>query len=83
MQDTLAAVTPLSNLGLVSADLEEYAAARRYYEEALRLSRESGNREDLTFALAFIGMQAVEEGDFDIGPANLRGSLAHGSRYGL
>jgi tetratricopeptide (TPR) repeat protein len=53
----------LRNLGIVSFYLGDYAGARRYYEQALRIYREIGDRRGESAALNNLGVVSRHQGD--------------------
>ena len=65
----------LGNLGVVCCFLQDYAEARRYYEEALTLHSEAGNQWGAAIALHNLGDIARRQNDLPAAQSLLRKSL--------
>jgi len=67
---------PLNTLGLVALRQGDYAAARTYFEEALSVARETGDKKFSADALAQLGTVALHVGDYRQSTALYQQSLA-------
>ena len=66
----------LNSLGLVAIYQEDYAAATRYFEEALAIARALGNREAVGKFLTNLGLVAERQGDYPLAIRRYEESLA-------
>ena len=61
--DRIRAANALNHLGIVAGEQGESAAARRYFEEALTLSRKLGDESNAANTLVNLGLIANAQGD--------------------
>jgi non-specific serine/threonine protein kinase len=63
--DQSAVADSLNLLGLVAADVGDYAQSQRYHEEGLQLRRASGNLRDIAVSLGNLGYVFRQQGRFE------------------
>ena len=66
----------LSNLGVVAAELQDFAGGVKIYEESVEAARRSGHREYLAGALLGLGDMKVRLGEFETGGADIVQAIA-------
>ena len=87
MRDSRGIAICLNNLCVLAHDQGQYDAARRLYEESLKVSREVGAPRGVAQALKNLGWLAVHDGEYEAARSLFDESLSIsrqlGDRFGL